>query len=59
MVDELHEFMKKNDELRREASKDQRRIDTSGISLKRNTEMNNFSYLIETAMRSKQRKGNA
>ena len=59
MADDVYEFMRKNDELRRDASEDQDRIDSVSRRLRKNTEINNFSLLIETAMRRKQRKGNA
>ena len=58
MADEVHEFMAKNAELRRDASDDQDRIDSISQRLRKNTEINNFSLLIETAMRRKQRKEN-
>lgn len=59
MMDELYEFLRKNEELRQNVADDQERIDSVGRSLKRNTEINNFSLLIETAMRRKQRKEKA
>ena len=59
MIDDVYEFMRKNDELRRDASEDQDRIDSVSRRLRKNTEINNFSLLIETAMRRKQRKENA
>lgn len=59
MSDDVHEFMRKNAELRRDASDDQDRIDSISQRLRKNTEINNFSLLIETAMRRKQRKENA
>ena len=59
MTDDVYEFMRKNDELRRDASEDQDRIDSVSRRLRKNTEINNFSLLIETAMRRKQRKENA
>ena len=59
MTDDVYEFMRKNDELRRDASEDQDRIDSVSRSLRKNVEINNFSLLIETAMRRKQRKENA
>ena len=59
MSDDVHEFMAKNAELRRDASDDQDRIDSISRRLRKNTEINNFSLLIETAMRRKQRKENA
>ena len=58
MADDVHEFMAKNAELRRDASDDQDRIDSISQRLRKNTEINNFSLLIETAMRRKQRKEN-
>lgn len=59
MIDDVYEFMRKNDELRRDVSEDQDRIDSVSRRLRKNTEINNFSLLIETAMRRKQRKENA
>lgn len=59
MTDDVYEFMRKNDELRRDASEDQDRIDSISRRIRKNTEINNFSLLIETAMRRKQRKENA
>lgn len=56
MADDVYEFMRKNDELRRDASEDQDRIDSVSRRLRKNTEINNFSLLIETALRRKQRK---
>lgn len=56
MTDDVYEFMRKNDELRRDASEDQGRIDSVSRRLRENTEINNFSLLIETALRRKQRK---
>lgn len=59
MTDDVYEFMRKNAELRRDVSEDQDRIDCVSRRLRKNTEINNFSLLIETAMRRKQRKENA
>lgn len=56
MADDVFEFMRKNAELRRDASEDQDHIDDISQRLSKNTEINNFSLLIETAMRRKQRK---
>lgn len=59
MTNDVFEFMRKNAELRRGASEDQDNIDDISRRITRNTEINHFSLLIETAMRRKQRKENA